>query len=157
MATAAKDRNAAEYLRDAEGQGVLAELLDLEIVTPERQLVHEQASDVQLPGKDGYLGILPGHAALLGQLGAGALSYTAAGQSHYLAVDGGFVEILEDHVRVLADSAEKAEDIDVARARADLQKAQEQLAHTAADVDPAIALAAVNKAQARINAAEHKS
>ena len=132
----------------------MAEQLDLEIVTPERQLVHAQVSDVQLPGKDGYLGILPGHAALLGQLGAGALCYTAAGQPHYLAVDGGFVEILEDHVRVLADSAEKAEDIDVERAKADLQKAQDQLATTP---DPDAALAAVNRAQARINAAEHKS
>jgi len=132
----------------------MAEQLDLEIVTPERQLVHAQVSDVQLPGKDGYLGILPGHAALLGQLGAGALCYTVSGQSHYLAVDGGFVEILEDHVRVLADSAEKAEDINVERAKADLQKAQDQLATTP---DPDVALAAVNRAQARINAAEHKS
>jgi F-type H+-transporting ATPase subunit epsilon len=135
----------------------MAELLELEIATPERQLVREQVTDVQLPGKDGYLGILPGHAALLGQLGAGALSYTAGGQQRYLAVDGGFVEILDDHVRVLADSAEKAEDIDLDRAKADLQKAQEQLANTAADVDPAIALAAVNRAQARINAGEHRS
>jgi F-type H+-transporting ATPase subunit epsilon len=135
----------------------MAELLELEIATPERQLVRAQVSDVQLPGKDGYLGILPGHAALLGQLGAGALSYTAAGQTRYLAVDGGFVEILDDHVRVLADSAEKAEDIELDRARADLHKAQEQLANTAADVDPAIALAAVNRAQARINAGEHRS
>jgi F-type H+-transporting ATPase subunit epsilon len=135
----------------------MAELLELEIATPERQLVHEQVTDVQLPGKDGYLGILPGHAALLGQLGAGALSYTAGGQQRYLAVDGGFVEVLDDHVRVLADSAEKAEDINLDRAKADLQKAQEQLANTAADVDPAIALAAVNKAQARIHAGEHRS
>jgi F-type H+-transporting ATPase subunit epsilon len=135
----------------------MAELLELEIATPERQLVREQVTDVQLPGKDGYLGILPGHAALLGQLGAGALSYTAAGQQRYLAVDGGFVEVLDDHVRVLADSAEKAEDINLDRAKADLKKAQDQLANTAADVDPGIALAAVNKAQARINAAEHKS
>jgi len=134
----------------------MAELLELEIATPERQLVHEQVSDVQLPGKDGYLGILPGHAALLGQLGAGALSYTAGGQQRYLAVDGGFVEVLDDHVRVLADSAEKAEDINLDRAKADLQRAQEQLANTAADVDPAIALAAVNRAQARIHAAEHR-
>jgi F-type H+-transporting ATPase subunit epsilon len=131
----------------------MAELLELEIVTPERQLVRQQVSDVQLPGKDGYLGILPGHAALLGQLGAGALSYTASGQSHYLAVDGGFVEILEDHVRVLADSAEKAEDIDLARAKAELDKATEQLATAE---DPDAALAAVNRAQARVNAAEHK-
>jgi F-type H+-transporting ATPase subunit epsilon len=108
---------------------------------------------VQLPGKDGYLGILPGHAALLGQLGANALSYTAAGQSHYLAVDGGFVEVLDDHVRVLADSAEKAEDIDLARAKADLQKATEQLATAQ---DPDAALAAVNRAQAWVNAGEHK-
>jgi F-type H+-transporting ATPase subunit epsilon len=135
----------------------MAELLELEIATPERQLVREKVTAVQLPGKDGYLGILPGHAALLGQLGAGALSYTAAGRERYLAVDGGFVEVLDDHVRVLADLAEKAEDIDLPRAKADLQKAQGELANTAADVDPGIALAAVNRAQARISAGEHKS
>jgi F-type H+-transporting ATPase subunit epsilon len=132
----------------------MAEQLELEIVTPERQLVHEQVSDVQLPGKDGYLGILPGHAALLGQLGAGSLCYTAGGQSHYLAVDGGFVEILDDHVRVLADAAEKAENIDSGRAKAELQKANEQLATS---TNPDVALAAVNRAQARVNAAEHKT
>ena len=132
----------------------MAELLELEIATPERELVREKVSDVQLPGKDGYLGILPGHAALLGQLGAGALSYTASGQSHYLAIDGGFVEVLEDHVRVLADSAEKAESIDVSRAKSDLAKATEQLATTP---DPDVVLAAVNHAQAWVNAAEHKS
>jgi F-type H+-transporting ATPase subunit epsilon len=132
----------------------MAEQLELEIVTPERQLVRQQVSDVQLPGKDGYLGILPGHAALLGQLGAGALWYTAAGQPHYLAIYGGFVEVLEDHVRVLADSAEKAEDIDLGRAKSDLEKATEQLATAE---DPDAALAAVNRAQARVNAAEHKS
>ncbi|HUE02874.1 MAG TPA: F0F1 ATP synthase subunit epsilon [Bryobacteraceae bacterium] len=132
----------------------MAEQLDLEIATPERELVHQQVADVQLPGKDGYLGILPGHAALLGQLGTGALSYTAGGQAHYLAVDGGFVEVLEDHVRVLADSAEKAEDIDLSRAKADLEKATEKLATAE---DPDAALAAVNKAQARVNAADHKS
>ena len=131
----------------------MAEQLDLEIATPERELVHQQVADVQLPGKDGYLGILPGHAALLGQLGAGALSYTAGGQAHYLAVDGGFVEVLEDHVRVLADSAEKAEDIDLSRAKSDLEKATEKLATAE---DPDAALAAVNKAQARVNAAERK-
>jgi F-type H+-transporting ATPase subunit epsilon len=87
----------------------MAEILELEIVTPERQLVRDQVSGVQLPGKDGEMGILPGHAPLLSQLGAGALRYTAAGRQHWMAVDGGFVEILEDHVRVLADSAEKAE------------------------------------------------
>ncbi|MGA2197683.1 MAG: ATP synthase F1 subunit epsilon [Bryobacteraceae bacterium] len=135
----------------------MSDLLELEIATPHRQLVHEQVSDVQIPGKDGYLGILPGHAALLGMLGAGALSYAAGGgPRRYLAIDGGFLEVLEDHVRVLADSAERAEDINVDRARSDLARAQEQLASTAADADPAAALAAVNHAQARIDAAERR-
>ena len=126
----------------------MADLLELEIATPARQLVHEQVSDVQIPGKDGYLGILPGHAAL---------SYAAgSGPRRYLAIDGGFLEVLEDHVRVLADSAERAEDIDVDRAKSDLARAQQQLASTDADTDPAVALAAVGHAQARIDAAERR-
>jgi F-type H+-transporting ATPase subunit epsilon len=131
----------------------MAENLHLEIATPERELVRQEATDVQVPGKDGYLGILPGHAALLGQLGDGALCYTAGGQSHYLAISGGFVEVLKDHVRVLADSAEKAEDIDLGRAKAELQRATDALATAE---DPDAALAAVNRAQARVNAAERK-
>ena len=131
----------------------MADQLELEVATPERELVKQPVTDVQVPGKDGYLGILPGHAALLGQLGAGALCYTAGGQSHYLAVNGGFLEVLEDHVRVLADSAQRAEDIDLARAKADLEKATEKLPTAE---DPDAALAEVNRAQARVNAAEHK-
>jgi F-type H+-transporting ATPase subunit epsilon len=135
----------------------MADSLELEIATPERQLVREQVSDVQIPGKDGYLGILPGHAALLGLLGAGALSYAVgSGLRRYLAINGGFLEVLEDHVRVLADSAERAEDINVERAKSDLQRAQEQLGSTAPDADPDVALAALNHAQARIDAAEHR-
>ena len=135
----------------------MADLLELEIATPARQLVHEQVSDVQIPGKDGYLGILPGHAALLRVLGAGTLRYAAgSGPRRYLAIDGGFLEVLEDHVRVLADSAERAEDIDVDRAKSDLARAQQQLASTDADTDPAVALAAVGHAQARIDAAERR-
>jgi F-type H+-transporting ATPase subunit epsilon len=131
----------------------MADQLELEVATPERELVKQPVTDVQVPGKDGYLGILPGHAALLGQLGAGALCYTAGGQSHYLAVNGGFLEVLEDHVRVLADSAQRAEDIDLARAKADLEKATEKLPTAE---DPDAALAEVNRAQAWVNAAEHK-
>jgi F-type H+-transporting ATPase subunit epsilon len=135
----------------------MGDSLELEIATPERQLVREPVSDVQIPGKDGYLGVLPGHAALLGLLGAGALSYAVGGgPRRYLAIDGGFLEVLDDHVRVLADSAEPAEDINVERAKSDLAKAQAQLASTAPDADPVVAMAAVNRAQARIDAAEHK-
>src|SRR3954447_25821700 len=95
----------------------MAELLELEIATPERQLVREEVTEVQLPGKDGYLGILPGHAAMLSQLGVGYLSYTSGGQRRYLSVHRGFVEVVADHVRVLADLAERAEEIDIERAR----------------------------------------
>ena len=82
--------------------------LDLQVVTPERELVHEQVDEVQIPGKDGYLGILPGHAALLSELGDGVLSYRADGHQRQLTVRGGFLEVLENHVRVLADAAETA-------------------------------------------------
>lgn len=98
-----------------------------------------------------------GHAALPGQLGAGALRYAiGGGQRRDLAIDGGFLEVVEDHVRVLADSAERADDMNVERAKADLQRAQVQLASMVADADSVIALKAVNRAQARIDAAERR-
>jgi F-type H+-transporting ATPase subunit epsilon len=133
----------------------MAEELELEVATPERELVREHVKDVQLPGKDGYLGILPGHAALLGRLGAGALCYSTGGETRFVAIDGGFLEVLDDHVRVLADTAEKAENIDVARAKSELEKATEQLDKATEDTDAA--LAAVHHAQAWVNAAERKS
>ena len=126
--------------------------LELEVATPERLLVREQATEVQVPAKNGYMGILPGHAALLSQLGSGVLDYMAGGHRRYLAVAGGFLEVLPGHVRVLADVAERAEDIDAARALSALQRAQEQLGGE----DPAAALAAMERAQARIAAAERK-
>ena len=126
--------------------------LELEVATPERLLVREQATEVQVPGKNGYMGILPGHAALLSQLGSGVLDYVAGGQRRYLAVAGGFLEVLPGHVRVLADVAERAEEIDAARARAALQRAQELIG----GYDPADALAAMARAQSRIAAAERK-
>ena len=104
----------------------MAELLELEIATPERQLVREEVTEVQLPGKNGYLGILPGHAALLSLLGTGFLNYVAGGKRRYLSVQGGFVEVQADHVRVLANVAERAEEIDVERAKKDLAQAQEE-------------------------------
>jgi len=126
--------------------------LELEVATPERLMVREQATEVQAPGKNGYMGILPGHAALLSQLGSGVLSYVAGGHRRYLAVAGGFLEVLPGHVRVLADVAERAEDIDAARARAALQRARERIGSE----DAAAALAAMDRAQARIAAAERK-
>jgi F-type H+-transporting ATPase subunit epsilon len=134
----------------------MADTLELEIATPERELVRELVRDVQVPGKNGYMGILPGHAALLGLLGIGTLSYVSASdlKKRYLSIHGGFVEVLDDHVRVLADCAERAEEIDVNRARSALQRAQEEGLNPALGVDPGAALEAMARAQARITAAE---
>ena len=134
----------------------MAEAIELEVATPERAMVSEQVADVQVPGQDGYLGILPGHAPLLSLLGAGALSYATGGARHFLAVQGGLVEVLPGQVRVLATLAERAEDIDIARARADLERAQLEM-HAATTSDSSLAaLEAVALAQARIAAAERK-
>jgi F-type H+-transporting ATPase subunit epsilon len=125
----------------------MPDTIELEIATPERQLVHESVSEVQIPGKDGMLGILPGHAALLGLLGTGALAYTSGGRKRTLAIQGGFVEVLPDHVRVLADVAERGEEIDVNKAKSDLSAAEAQLT-----TDPDRAIPAAALAQARIDA-----
>jgi F-type H+-transporting ATPase subunit epsilon len=131
----------------------MADSLDLVVVTPERQLVHQQVGEVQIPGKDGYMGILPGHAPLLSELGSGALTYVLAGRRHSLAVHGGFLEVLEDHVRVLADAAERAEEINVERARAAQTRAQQQVNNPAG---AAAAAAALARALTRIAVAEQK-
>ena len=134
----------------------MAEALELEVATPERPLVRAEVSEVQLPGLTGYLGVLPGHAPLLSLLGIGYLAYVAAGRRRYLSVHNGFVEVLPDHVRVLADAAERAEEIDVERAKRAAKRAQEELINPNLGVDPAVALAALMRAEARLNAAEKK-
>jgi F-type H+-transporting ATPase subunit epsilon len=78
--------------------------LSLEVATPDKLLVNEKVSQVEVPGKDGYMGILPGHAALISELKEGTLKYTASGKSSQLTITGGFVEVRDDKVRVLADS-----------------------------------------------------
>ena len=86
----------------------MAETFLLEVATPERLLVHEQVAEAQIPAANGYVGILPGHAALLAELGAGTLSYTTSGHRRSLTVEGGWLEVASDHARVLADRAEAA-------------------------------------------------
>jgi F-type H+-transporting ATPase subunit epsilon len=134
----------------------MAEVLALEVVTPERLLVREEVTAVQVPAASGYLGILPGHAALLAELGTGFLNYEAGGKRWYLAVHSGYLEILADRVRVLATAAERAEEIDVERAKAALKRAQEALFNASLGVDPAFALHAMARAQARLDAAAQK-
>jgi F-type H+-transporting ATPase subunit epsilon len=134
----------------------MAETLELEIATPERELVREQVNEVEVPGRDGYMGILPGHAALVGLLGIGVLSYMHGSEKRYMAVHGGFLEVADDHVRVLADTAERAEEIDIQRAQAAMQRAQEEGMNPALGVDPAAALMAIARAQARLDTADKK-
>ncbi|HLY19706.1 MAG TPA: F0F1 ATP synthase subunit epsilon [Bryobacteraceae bacterium] len=134
----------------------MPEMLSLEIVTPERLLVREDVNAVQVPAATGYLGILPGHAPLLAELGTGYLNYEAGGKRWFLAVHGGYLEVLADHVRLLATGAERAEEIDIERARAALQRAQEQVFNASLGVDPAAALNAMQRAQARLDAAAQR-
>lgn len=101
--------------------------MQLQLVSPERMLVDEKVDEVQVPGLDGYLGVLPGHAPLLSELmPGGVLTYKAGGSEKVVAVFGGFVEVSDDRVRVLADGAERKEDINVERARAELSKAADE-------------------------------
>jgi F-type H+-transporting ATPase subunit epsilon len=134
----------------------MADVLALEVVTPERLLVREEVTAVQVPAANGYLGILPGHAPLLAELGTGFLNYEAGGKRWYLAVHCGYLEILANRVRVLATAAERAEEIDVERARVAMKRAQEEVFNASLGVDPAVALGAVARAQARLDAAAQR-
>jgi F-type H+-transporting ATPase subunit epsilon len=135
----------------------MADTFQLQVATPERLFVDEQVSEAEVPGKDGYMGILPGHAPLLSVLGAGVLSYKTAGREQVLALDGGFVEVFEDHVRVLAEHAEFGGDIPVDAARQQLEQANDALRRAHESEDSETALRAVAKAQARVDAAERAS
>ena len=91
-------------------------IIDFTLVTPERALVHEQVEELQIPGAEGYLGILPGHAPLFSELKVGELGYRIGERWFWLSVAWGFVEVLPDQVRVLAETAERAHEIDLERA-----------------------------------------
>jgi F-type H+-transporting ATPase subunit epsilon len=101
--------------------------LTLEIVTPDRALVQEDVDEVQLPGTEGYLGILPGHTPLLTSLRVGQAWYRKGSEKFYLSVAFGFAEVLPDRVRLLARIAERAEEIDVSRAEEHRRKAEDSM------------------------------
>jgi len=105
--------------------------IQLEVVTPARQVLSALVDSVEIPGKDGYLGILPGHAPLITELGIGVLSYVESGQTRYLTVIEGFAEVLADRVIVLAEGSERSEEIDRARAEEAAKRAQERLTKSA--------------------------
>ncbi|HUG80341.1 MAG TPA: ATP synthase F1 subunit epsilon [Bryobacterales bacterium] len=103
----------------------MVDQLTLEVAVPERRLVNEKVDEVQAPAATGYLGVLPNHAPLMTQLQVGVLSFRSAGKSRFMAIDGGVMEVLPDHVRVLADGAQWGEEVNVAemtKAKADATK-----------------------------------
>src|SRR5207253_9733051 len=101
--------------------------IDLTIVTPERALVHEQVEELQIPGAEGYLGILPGHAPLFSELKVGEHGYRIGERWFWLSVAWGFVEVLPDHVRVLAETAERAHETDLDRANRAKQRPEQRI------------------------------
>ena len=132
----------------------MADTFELEIATPERLVIREQVTEAQIPAEGGMIGVLPEHAPLISELGIGELTYSAGGAKKTLVVSNGWVEVLKNHVRVLADRAEKPSDIDVPRAQAALKRAEERLSKASSgEIDIARALNAMKRAQARIAAA----
>ena len=129
---------------------MLPEAIELVIVTPTRQLVRTRTKEVTLPGANGYLGILPGHAPLITELGIGELTFQGATQREPLSVIRGFAEVLPDRVAVLAETAELAAEIDVERAEAAKARAQRRLAAGDPNIDWDRAAVALERALIRI-------
>ena len=127
--------------------------IDLQIVTPERRLVQEQVDEVQIPGAEGYFGVLPGHTPLLASLTVGELWYRKGQEKFYLSIAFGFAEVLPDRVTILARIAERPEDISIERAEAARKRAEERLAQPKSDVDYERARIALMRSMARLQVA----
>jgi F-type H+-transporting ATPase subunit epsilon len=133
----------------------MADTFQLEIVTPEKLVVKETADEVQIPGKAGYMDVLPGHAPLITELMIGEISYKHGGATEHLSVAWGFAEVLPDKVTILAQTAERAEDIDVKRAQEAKARAEAALAKAEADLDFDLTLSALKRAEVRLKVAEY--
>lgn len=134
----------------------MTDSFQLEIVTPEKMVVKDEAEEIQIPGKDGYLGILPGHAPLITELAVGEISYRKGGQTSYLSVAWGFAEVLPDKVTILAETAERPEEIDVKRAHESKLKAEEALKTGKTEADFTHAEDALKRAETRLEVAQKK-
>ena len=127
--------------------------IQLQIVSAERSLVNETVDEVEIPGSEGYFGVLPGHTPLLALLGAGELWYRQGTEKHYFSMAFGFAEVQPDRVTILAQIAERADEIDLARAEAAKKRAEERLAKTTVDMDAERARIALLKSLIRIQVA----
>jgi F-type H+-transporting ATPase subunit epsilon len=133
----------------------MADTFQLEIVTPEKKVVQTAAEEVQIPGRNGYLGILPGHAPLITELSVGEITYREPAGEQHLAVAWGFAEVLPNKVTILAESAERPSEIDVERARKSKERAEQRLASSDTEVDVERALDALQRADSRLEVAAH--
>ncbi len=131
----------------------MADNFQIEIVTPEKMVVRDVAEEAQIPAKNGYLGILPGHAPLITELAIGEITYKSSGTVTHIAVAWGFAEVLPDKVTILAESAERPEDIDVERAKQAKQRAEERLHSGHSDTDFVRANNALKRAESRLQVA----
>jgi F-type H+-transporting ATPase subunit epsilon len=131
----------------------MADTLELQIVTPDKMLVKEQVDDVQIPGKAGDIGVLPGHAPLITELTIGEIAYKQGAKTEHLSVAWGFAEVLPDKVTILAQTAERAGEIDVERAKAAKARAEEALKNAGPDFDYDANLNAIKRADVRIEVA----
>jgi F-type H+-transporting ATPase subunit epsilon len=129
--------------------------IELQIITPERRLVREQVDEVEIPGSEGYFGVLPGHTPLLADLAIGELWYRKGQEKTYLSIAYGFVEVLPDRVTVLARIAEKADEIDIVRAEEAKRRAEERLQEYTKDIDYDRARMALMKSLSRLQVASH--
>ena len=127
--------------------------IDLTIVTPERSVVHERVDELEIPGREGYFGVLPGHAPLFSELKIGEVGYRKGNQWTFLAVAWGFVEVQPDQVRILAESAERANEIDMQRAQRAKERAEQRLTRTGDDIDYDRARISLERAVIRIQVA----
>jgi F-type H+-transporting ATPase subunit epsilon len=132
-------------------------LIHLTIVTPERSLIDENVDEIQLPGAEGYLGILPGHAPLFTELKVGELGFRKGASWVWLSVAWGFAEVLPDQVRVLAETAERANEIDVERATRARERAEKRLSQSGQEIDYNRALVALERAIVRIQVSRKMS
>ena len=127
--------------------------IQLKIVSADRSLVNEQVDEVEIPGSDGYFGVLPGHTPLLALLGAGELWYRQGQEKHYLLIAFGFAEVQPEQVTILAEVAERPDEIDVTRAEAARRRAEERLARPVIDMDAERARISLLKSLIRLQVA----
>jgi len=131
----------------------MKDLLHLEVITPDRMVLDEYVARVTLPESDGYITLLPGHAALVAELGAGELEFEVDGKAHWMAICGGFLEVRDNRVKVLANSALGVSEIDLDRARQAEERARERLNSGDYTIDYRRAASALHRAQTRLTVA----